>query len=291
MDFEYFEPGSVTEAAALAARYGDGARFIAGGTDLVIQMRRKRVAPAQVIDLQRLAALKDIDVSAGTIRLGALVTHRSIEKHPDFQRALLGLVESARVIGGHQVRNVGTVGGNICNASPAADLLPILLALDADVHLSTAEGARRLPVSQFVRGPGKTDRRSGEILTGVTFAAPSARSATAFIKSGRRRAMEISIVSLAAQLTLDASDRVADVRIAIGAAAPTAIRATAAEAMLRGKQLSPDLLHEAARCAVEASAPLDDVRASAEYRRHLIAVNLPRVVRVCAGRIAEFTHA
>ncbi|MCC7347079.1 MAG: FAD binding domain-containing protein [Variibacter sp.] len=285
--FEYLEPATLAEAAALAAQDPGRAAFIAGGTDIVIQMRRGLRRPERVISLQRLAGLSGITVTPERIMLGALTTHRAIERHPAFQGALRGLIESAEVIGGHQVRNVGTVGGNLCNASPAADLLPLLLALEATVHLSDGAAERSIPLDAFLLGPGKTARAAHEVLAAVSFAPPAARSATAFIKQGRRRAMEISVASVAALVTLDAQGRCAEVRLAAGAVAPTAIRLTAAERQLAGEMPEGAALERAARAAAAEVAPLSDVRASATFRRHLVETVVPRAIRRCVARIEE----
>ncbi|MBK8740636.1 MAG: xanthine dehydrogenase family protein subunit M [Betaproteobacteria bacterium] len=289
MAIEYFEPTSVAEAAALAARFGASASFIAGGTDLVIQMRRGLRHPAQLIDLQRIAGLDAIAIAGGQIRIGGLTRHRAIERNPYFRASLHALVESAEVIGGFQVRNVGTVGGNLCNASPAADLSPILLVLDATVHLAGTGGERTLPLADFLQGPGRTGRAPDELLTAVSCAAPPPASATAFIKQGRRAAMEISVVSVAALVTLAADGRCLDARIAVGAAAPQALRMPAVESMLRGAALSEAALAEAGRIAAAACAPLSDVRASAAYRRHLVRVLVPRALRRCVQRVTGVT--
>src|SRR5581483_11790981 len=191
--FEYHEPRSVAEAVALAARFGDDARFLAGGTDLVIQMRRGRLAPRHVVSLRQVPGLDALRVD-GRVHLGALVTHRRLERAPVFQGRLRGLVEGAEVVGGHQVRNVGTVGGNVVNASPAADVVPVLLALDAVVVMVGPEAERRLPLGAFLLGPGRTAKRPEELVTAVELPTPAAGTATAFLKAGRRRAMEISVV-------------------------------------------------------------------------------------------------
>lgn len=286
MGVDYFEPRSVVDATALAAQFGGTASFLAGGTDLVIQMRRGLRHPARLIDLQHIAGLDDIAIAPGQIRIGALTRHRSIERHPCFRTRLHALVESAEVIGGCQVRNVGTIGGNLCNASPAADLSPILLVLDAGVELAGAHGARTLGLADFLLGPGRTARAPDEMMTAIACAAPPPRSGTAYIKMGRRRAMEIAVVSVAALVTLAPDGRCQDARIAVGAAAPQALRMPAAEALLRGAELTDAALAEAGRLAAAACSPLSDVRASAEYRRHLVKVLVPRALRRCVERIA-----
>lgn len=287
MSFEYHEPASVAEAVALAERAGDAGRFLAGGTDLVIQMRRGRLAPLHVISLHRVHGLDGVEVD-GRVTLGALVTHRQVERTAAFAGALRGLVEGAEVVGGRQIRNVGTVGGNIANASPAADVVPVLLALEAEVTCLGAGGERTIPLERFLLGPGQTDRRPGELLTSVRFAAPPPGSATAFLKAGRRRAMEISVVCVAARLTLDPGlERCLEARIALGAVAPTTMRARAAERALEGRTLTEDTMREAGRAAAGECRPIDDVRASARYRRLLVEAMVPRVLARCRARAAE----
>ncbi len=283
MSFEYHAPGSVAEAIALAARFGDDARFLAGGTDLVIQMRRGRLAPRHLVSLCRVPGLDRIAVD-GSIALGAGVTHRALERSPFVRGALRGLVEGAEVVGGHQIRNMGTVGGNIVNASPAADVVPVLLALDARVTLVGSSGERTLPLEDFLLGPGRTARRPDELLTAISFPAPGPGTATAFLKAGRRRAMEISVACVAACLTLDTGGRCVDARIALGAVAPTTMRARAAERVLAGQRPTGDALREAGRAAAAECEPIGDVRASARYRRVLVETLVPRALGRCAER-------
>ncbi len=286
MSFALHRPASLAEAVALGGQYGEAARFLAGGTDLVIQMNRKRLAPNHIIDLSGLSALRGIKETPEGFIIGALTTHKAIERHPAFNDELVALVESARVIGGHQIRNVGTVGGNIVNASPAADLVPSLLVLDAEITLTGTAGERRLPLEDFLAGPNRTDRRFDEILTEVRFGKLPPASATAFLKAGRRRAMEISVVCVAARLTLDASGRrCRGVRLALGAVGPKALRPLAAEAFLEGRSASEENFAEAGRLAAEACAPISDVRASDRYRRLLTEALVGRALAQCLKRI------
>lgn len=286
MSFELHRPASVAEAIALAAQLGKRARFIAGGTDLVIQMSRGRLAPECLIDVTRLKELDCIVESADSILIGALSTHKSIERHPAFQAELLALVEAARVIGGHQVRNIATVGGNVVNASPAADLVPVLLVLDAEAVLASRDGERTLALDAFLTGPGQTARRSEELLSAVRFARPAPGSATAFLKAGRRKAMEISVVCAAAAVTRDpASGRCRRVRIALGAVGPKALRFPRAEQLLEGQVPEPDLLQSVAREVAAACQPIDDVRASAAFRRTLAQTLAERALQACLARI------
>lgn len=287
MSFEYHEPTSIADAVALGARLGGEGCFLAGGTDLIVQLRRGRVAPRHVLSLHRVAGLDRIEVD-GAVRLGALVTHRSIERCPHFQGRLRALVEGAEVVGGHQIRNVATVGGNIVNASPAADVVPVLLALEATVTCLGPDGERTLLLDGFLTGPGQTERRPGELLTSIRFDRLPPRSATAFLKAGRRKAMEISVVCVAVRLTLDAAhERCQEARIALGAVAPTTMRARAAERALEEQPLTDEVLRRAGRLAAGECAPIDDVRASARYRRLLVETLVPRALRRCLERIGR----
>ncbi len=284
MTFNYHEPTNIAEAVALSTRFADEGRFLAGGTDLLVQIQAGRLRPRHVVSLHRLSELAGIGVN-GEIRLGALVTHRAIERTVAFAGPLRALIEGAEVIGGHQVRNVATVGGNVMNASPAADLVPVLLVLDGVTHLIGPDGERAVPLDGFLRGRGETDRRPGELLTAVTLRALPPRSATAFIKAGRRKAMEISVVCVAARLTLDASGRCADARIALGAVAPRTVRARTAERALEGQSPTADLLRRVGELAREDCDPIGDVRASARFRRHLVGTLVFRALERCLARV------
>ena len=286
MSFEYYEPTSLADAVALGARFGDDGRFLAGGTDLIVQMHRGKVRPRHVVSLHRVPGLAAIDVDGASVRVGALVTHRALERFPGFQGRLRALVEGAEVVGGHQVRNVGTVGGNIVNASPAADVVPVLLTLDASVTCLGPSGERVLRLEDFLVGSGRTTRLADELLTSVRFAGLAPRSATAFLKAGRRRAMEISVVCLAARLTLDANaERCLEARIALGAVAPRTLRAREAERFLEHRALTAETLREAAKLAARACQPISDVRASARYRGLLVETLVPRVLARCVDRV------
>ena len=282
MSFEFHAPPTIDAAIALAAKHGDAARFIAGGTDLVIQIKRKRLAPQHLISLAGLG-LDRISETSTEYVIGATATHNDVVFHPGFQRELIALTEASAVVGGRQVRNIATVGGNIVNASPAADLVPVLLALDAEVELAGSHGMRTLTLDRFLLDRGRTDRRFDEVLTAVRFAKPPAASASCFLKAGRRKAMEISVVCIAVHLVAGApSPGFEKVRIAIGAAASRTFRATAAETLIADGGSFAD----AGRLAAEAAAPIDDVRASARYRRLLVAALVERALARCRDRLA-----
>jgi carbon-monoxide dehydrogenase medium subunit len=250
-------------------------------------MSRRRVSPSHVIALPPLPDLQGVTETATGYRIGALTTYRFIERYPAFTGVLGCLIEAARVVGGQQVRNIATVGGNIANASPAADFVPALLCLDAMLEIVGPEGMRRASLGELILGPAKVDLRSGEILTAIEFGRLPERSATAFLKEGRRKAMEISVVCVAAFLAVDADRICTAVKIAVGAAAPRAFRAMEAEKALLGKRARLESFAEAGRLAAEAVSPISDVRASAEHRRYLTTVMVERTLAACYDRILD----
>jgi carbon-monoxide dehydrogenase medium subunit len=212
--------------------------------------------------------------------IGAMATHDAVVTYPGFRTQLIALTQASAVIGGRQVRNIATIGGNIVNASPAADLVPVLLTLDATVDLRGSAGVRSMPLDRFLVERGRTDRRPDEILTAVRFDKPPAASATAFLKAGRRKAMEISVICVAAHLVQNGK-----ARIAIGAAASRTVRVPEAEALVETQ--GAGVFREAGRIAADTTTPIDDVRASARYRKLLVATLVERALVVCADRIGR----
>lgn len=287
MSFTYHAPSSVGEALELLGSLGGGTQVLAGGTDFMVQYLRGQIAPKHVI------FIGDLDdelcgVSAdGAIRIGSLTSHRDLATNPALLREMPGLVDAAAQVGGWQTQNVGTIGGNICNASPAADLPPALLIADATVTLQDRKGERTVRLADFFLGRRATLRRPDELLTSVQ--APRTADATGevYLKVGRRRAMEIAIVGMAMRLTFDERlQTVLDARIAICAAAPRPFRAAEAERRLVGTQLDTLALAEAGRLAAAAASPIDDVRASAAYRTQIIASLVARAAAACRRRAA-----
>ncbi|CAN5536151.1 xanthine dehydrogenase family protein subunit M [soil metagenome] len=279
MSFAFHRPETIDAAIALAREQGEAARFLAGGTDLIIQINCGRTAPRHLISLAGLG-LDTIAETPTEYVIGAMATHDAVVMYPGFQTHLIALTQASAVIGGRQVRNIATVGGNIVNASPAADLVPVLLALDATVDLRGSAGTRSMPIDRFLVERGRTERRPEEILTAVRFDKPPASSATWFLKAGRRKAMEISVICVAAHLV-----RGGKARIAIGAAASRTVRVPEAEALVEKQGAAA--FHEAGRIAANTVSPIDDVRASARYRKLLVATLVERALAACADRIAE----
>ncbi len=285
MAFDVLHPASLAEAAALARTHGAAARFLAGGTDLVIQIRRGRHDPAHLIDLTGIAGLAAIDAQGSEHRIGALVTHGMIEAHRPYAGPLEALHEAARVVGGRQVRNVATIGGNVVNASPAADVVPVLLALDAEVDIVGSDATRSVALDALLQGRGQVALAADEIVAGLRFSMPRERAGTAFLKAGRRKAMEISVVCVAVWVELEPqTHRCRAVRIALGAVAARTLRVRRAESLLTGQALDDSVIAAVAAEAAAESSPIDDVRASAGHRRRLVATLVRRALGTAVQR-------
>jgi carbon-monoxide dehydrogenase medium subunit len=281
MSFVYHEPKTVQEVIDLLVQYGDDAKMLAGGTDLMVLLTRFKVDPKHVISLNGVKKLTGIRKNeTGGLVIGAQVTHREIEKSPLIIDSLQALKQACSTVGGVQVRNLGTIGGNLCNASPAADTPPVLLALDASVTLEGPKGTRSLPLQQFLLGPRKVNLEPGELLTEIQVPKLLPKTAAVFLKAGRRKAMEISLCAVSAWVTLD-ENGAADVRIGLGSVAPTAVRAHSAEALLEGKVITQELIKAAGAAAVNDCNPISDVRGSAEYRRMLVESMVRRALTQC----------
>lgn len=255
---------------------GAGGVAVAGGTDLVVAARgRRRALPDSLVSLHRLDELRGIAATDTELALGALVTHGELESSEVVRSRWRALSDASALVGSPATRHVGTVGGNLANASPAMELGSPLLAHDALVE--TTDG-RSLPVAELLRGPGETSLEPGELITRVVVRDPGA---SAYVRLEYRRAMEIAVVGAAARLSVDGDGLIESVRIALTAVAPTCVRAEAAEEALRGA--TAEAFRDAAELAVEAAVPISDVRASEGYRRAQIAVVVRRALERALG--------
>ncbi|MCB0256662.1 MAG: xanthine dehydrogenase family protein subunit M, partial [Anaerolineae bacterium] len=285
----YYQPTTLSDALALLAQYGAEARVIAGGTDLILELERGVRRQEILIDITRVGAIDSVvlDEAAGEISLGPLVTHAAVTASPLLVQRAFPLARACWEVGAPQIRNRGTVAGNLITASPANDTISPLWALDGAVTLtSQARGERRLSFDQFFRGVRRTALEPDEMLTAVHLRALPDTARGTFIKLGLRRAQAISLVNAAVVLDFDSallgpvSDRVVTgARIALGSVAPTIVRATDAEASLIGQPLSDRAIIAAAELAVQAAHPIDDLRASADYRASMIGVLVERALR------------
>lgn len=278
-NLHYIAPESLDDALRIKSERGANARVIAGGTDLILRMRDRVFTPDLLVDLRRLP-LGKIKHSNGGVLLGPSVSLSQILEDEETRKRFPALIEACLPFAGPPIRNRATIGGNIVNASPAADLVPPLLAYDARVEMRTQSGSRELPLSELFTGPGQTVMEPEEILTGVRIPPLPDNSAAHFIKLGQRRSMAISVVNLCTRLSLASDGTVAEARIALGAVAPTPLRATAAERILTGMEIAPELLEKAAQSASEEISPISDVRASGDYRRRMTRVLVHRALKV-----------
>jgi CO/xanthine dehydrogenase FAD-binding subunit len=268
-EFEYLEPASTSEACALLAEHGGEARLLAGGTDLLVQMKLERVDARYLVGLRRVPALRDI-VSDGGVAIGAMASIRSVARSPAVRERHLALQEACDSFSTVQVMVMGTIGGNVCNASPAADTAPALLVFDARARILGPEGERLIPLEEFFAGPGRTVLGRDEMLESLRLPRATAATGSAFLKIGRVAA-DIAKVSVAVRIDRE-GDRVAECRIALGAVAPMPVRSRQAERILRGQKLSRALAAEAARAATAEIRPITDARSTAEYRRQAAGV-------------------
>ncbi|MDP6988678.1 MAG: xanthine dehydrogenase family protein subunit M [Planctomycetota bacterium] len=282
MHHDYHRPRSLTEALELA-RQTPAARFVAGGTDLLVALRKRRISPPPaLISLRSIPELRGIEAGE-RLRIGAATPLTDIADHPRVREHFAALARAVEVIGSRQIRNAATLGGNLCNASPAADTAPALLVHDACVELASEGGTREVPLAAFLLGRGETALRAGEVL-GAVLLEPVAAARSLFLRKGRT-AMDLAIASVAVRWVLR-DGRARSVRVAAGAVAPVALRLGPLEELLEGARLeemcSGDLLERVRAAAREPIAPISDLRASAEYRSLLTGVLAARAVESLA---------
>ncbi len=282
---EFITPTSLGDALSIKKDRGAAARVIAGGTDLILRMRDKVLSPTLLIDLRRLS-LDGITLTDESLSLGAYVSLSQVLESADIEKYFPALPAACREFAGPPIRNRATLGGNIVNASPAADLVPPLIAYDADIVLSSSSGERVLPLVEFFVGPGQSVIEPGEILTEIRIPLMPTPSAAIFIKLGQRRSMAISQVNVTTRLTVGASGLPAEARIVLGSVAPVPMRAVTAEKLLQGKELSDEQICEAAKTAREEVTPISDVRASESYRLQMTEVLVRRALLATRDELA-----
>lgn len=248
----------------------------------MVQLSRNEISPEVLVPIHELAELSAIGIDGG-VSIGALVTHETLA-HGALGSGYRSVAEAARTVGGWQTQAVGTLGGNICNASPAADTLPPLLVHDAQVELRSRKGSRTVGLDEFLVGRRETLRAPDELLVSVGLAPAAERSGDAYLKVGRKGAVEVAIVGLAMRLVFDGNGNVSEARIALASVAPVPLRVRAAEVLLEGQALDGSLLDEASAAVLGAISPIDDLRASASYRRLLVPGLMRRAAGICARR-------
>jgi carbon-monoxide dehydrogenase medium subunit len=309
--FDYFKPKTFDEALTLLAQYGEKAKVIAGGTDVIVMIKQKTMAPDILISLQGIPGLDQIQYN-GSLSIGPMVTHRAIEKSEVIKKNFSTLADAVDYLGSVQIRNVATIGGNICTAAPSADTATPLLVLGTKVKIKSVKGERTLPVEEFFRGPGETVLKTGEMVKELLIPKLLPNTGSAYYKLQRRLALDLPILGVSVLLSLDknkvtCSDMLCtaspistilhkmeedeiickDVRIALGVAAPTPMRALKAEALLKGKKLSDELLEEVANIASQEAQPRDTLRGEAWYRKDMVRVLVKRMAMKSIERVVQ----
>jgi carbon-monoxide dehydrogenase medium subunit len=279
-------------AVALLAEHGPSVRILAGGTDLLVDLKSAPRSPEVVLDISRAGDLKGIALTSEGLRIGALATHTEIMRSPLVRETCPALCDAAHTIGAVQTRNLGTLGGNLVTAVPSMDSGPALYALEALVTLAGPGGRRQLPIAGFFAGPRKTMLEANELLVEVLIPGRNLGKPCEFLKFGLRKGQALALVSVAASLRVDRERRIfVEPRIALGAVAPTVIRATRAESHLEGRALSQQAMFDAGRIAAGEAAPISDFRASADYRRELVAVLVRRALAGACARAGQGKEA
>ncbi|MGH7905165.1 MAG: FAD binding domain-containing protein [Candidatus Binataceae bacterium] len=283
-EIQYEAPTSLVQAVGILASHGENARPICGGTDILIQMRAGVRRPDYIVDVKLIPELTRIsfDVSTG-LKLGAAVPCIEIFDNPMMRRHYPGLTEAAHLIGSLQIQSRASVGGNLCNGSPAADTTPALIALGASARIIGPKGERQAKVEEFVTAPGRTILGSGELLIELIIPPPPAHSSDAYLRFIPRNEMDIAVVGVGASITLD-GDRCLAARIGLGAVAATPLFAEKASEALVGRKFDAAAIENAAKLTTEQGSPIDDMRGTAEYRRHITGVLTRRTLERAAER-------
>lgn len=277
--FSFLEPGNLWEAVSILTNVGEQSRPMAGGTDLLLKIRRGQLDCHTIVNLKKIEELKEIQFNGKALSIGALTTISAIVEDQIITNRFPVLSMAARSLGTPQIRNLATVGGNLCNASPAADVVVALLMYEARLKLTGPDGVRTVPVGEFFAAPGQTVLQQGEILTTIEVDVPPLNSRGVFIKHGRRKSHEIALVNVAVLLSPQPdTGRIAAARIALGAVAPMVVRVRRAEESLANREAGMGAWTEAAEHAMSAVEPIDDVRSTAAYRKQMVGVLTKRAL-------------
>ena len=288
-DFEYSAPNDLQTATALLAKHGERARVLAGGTDIIVQLREGLRSADFVVDIKNIPELMALEYSPRKgLTLGGSTSCQEIYRHADLGTAYPALIDSAKIVGGWQIQTRASVGGNLCNSSPAADTIPALLVHQATCQIQGPAGSREVPASEFCTGPGQNVLQAGELLVSLQLPAPAANSSSAYQRFIPRNEMDIAVAGAASWIQLDSSGQtIEEARIALAAVAATPVMATEAAESLRGKPATAESFAEAGELAKNAASPISDMRGTAEYRVHLCSVLTQRTLARALARIQE----
>ncbi len=286
MERSYEAPATVEAAVELLQKHGAAARPLAGGTDLLVQMRSGAISPRVLVDVKRIPELTRVEIGAEEVVIGAACSTASLREEPRLAEMFPGLVEAAELIGSEQIQGRASIGGNLCNASPAADTVPALLVNDAVCEIAGPDGWDRVSVGAFCMGPGKTALQAGEFLAALRLPVPAPRCADAYLRLIPRTEMDIAVVGAAARVRLDDAGNFSDVCVALGAVAARAIEVPEVVQALLGEAPGEAAFERAAEAASRAADPIDDKRGSAAYRRRVAGVLTRRALAIASERAA-----
>jgi carbon-monoxide dehydrogenase medium subunit len=281
---EYAAPASIKEAVGLMANGGNSARVLAGGTDLLVQLRAGRLKPGLIVDVKSIDEMCSIIVNKNDFRIGAAVCGAKVNEHKRLKKAWPGVCEALDLIGSTQIQGRATLGGNLCNASPAADSVPALIAASAVATIAGPNGRRKVPVEKISKGPGKTVLKKGEIVVYFTLPKPAPRSGDAYLRMIPRTEMDIAMVGAGVSLTVDKSGTCTAARVAIGAVAPIVILVADGAKALIGTKIDDAALNALAAAASAACNPIDDMRGTIEYRTQVAGVLARRAALIALER-------
>ena len=281
---QYETPGSVKEASKLLAKAKGPARILAGGTDLLVQMRAGAIAPALVVDVKHIKDMRTIVADKGGFRIGAAVSGAELGEHAKVKKMWPGVVEAMELIGSTQIQGRASLGGNLCNASPAADSVPAMIAAGVVCTVVGPKGRRAVAVEKIAIGPGKTSLKKGEIIVDFRLPKQKARSGDAYLRFIPRTEMDIAVVGAGVNLTMNRKGVCTDARVSLGAVAPTALLVTAAAKALIGSTLDDDAMAKLDAAAQAACKPIDDMRGTIEYRIKVAGVLARRAAAIAAER-------
>ncbi|MGD8226392.1 MAG: xanthine dehydrogenase family protein subunit M [Desulfobacteraceae bacterium] len=274
--FEYYQPQTLKEAFSCMEKWEGRAKYIAGGTDILVRMKQRAIQPEALVSLRGVSTLSNITHNGG-LYLGSMTPMRSMERDPVIAQKYPALAKAVSALANPQVRNVATVGGNLCNAAPSADCAPPLLVMQAILKLKGPGGEREVPIEEFFTGPGENCMEAGEVLTQVHIPEKANHTGMAFLKVGRV-AQDIAIVNAAALLVMDRKKCV-ECRLAVGAVAPVPLRLRNVEKLIEGEEIGPELLDRVSQMVEQAVSPITDVRSTEEYRRIMSGVLIKRAIK------------
>jgi len=283
-DLRYESPGTTEAAVALLAAEGKMARVFAGGTDLLVQMKEELVEPSLLVDIKKISETRQITIDPEQVRIGAAVTGAELGENKRLKAMWPGVVEAVELIGSAQVQGRATIGGNLCNASPAADSVPALIAAAAKAVIAGPDGSREVPVGGFLTGPGQTSLGLGEFVTSIILPRPPERASDAYLRFIPRTEMDIAVVGAGLSIVLNPDGTCAAARLALGAVAPTARLVDATSEIMVGNKLDEDVMDALSTVASETCRPIDDKRGTIEFRTKVAGVLACRVARIAWHR-------